>query len=757
MNLKEIEGINPSNVLGRHLEKEFDNISKLVAIICEAPVVLITLIKEDSFYLKSQYGNNFTTTPIDLSIYQSVLEEPNKIFHIKNVRENIYFQDQPILMQNPKLVSYWGCALVAEDGFPLGVISILDERTKELKSSQKEALLILSSQAVNLLITTKQLQNVEKEVEERTQTIANIVACTTSGTWCLNLNTNGLVLNEEWAQLLGYTLGELGPINFDSWKSLVHPQDFEAADENLVSFSLGKTKVYDVEFRMLHKKGHWIWIRSKGKVIEFSKEGKPLLLFGTHTDIDEKKKLEIDLIKEKERFEYVSKATSDTLWDLDLTNNTIYFDENYKDIFGFKPSISDTEHSKNWEQRLHPEERKIIINNINRALESDDETWEYEYRFQKYDNTYAHIIDKAYIVRDKRGRAIRVVGSVQDITFRKESELQLKVFESIINKTKDSIIITKAEPIHAPLGPEIIYVNDAVVERTGYTKEELIGKTPRIFQGPNTDPATIKDISEKLKKREIIDVDIVNYSKTNKEYWINLSIVPVVDEYGEFKYFISIQKDITDRKNYLRAIEESQKNYSNLFQLSPQPLVIYDIDTLTILNVNEAACHLYGFDCDEFMGMSILDIRPESAYSHLRNEVEKIKNLPSSSETYIGLFEHQKKNGEIFTVEVYNNVASQEKQNIRISLINDVSERVKYTKEIENQNERLKDIAWIQSHKVRAPLARIIGLIDMISNTKVEVDEEEQKYMFKGVIDSAYELDEIIKDITIKASSIGKE
>ena len=227
------------------------------------------------------------------------------------------------------------------------------------------------------------------------------------------------------------------------------------------------------------------------------------------------------------------------------------------------------------------------------------------------------------------------------------------------------------------------------------------------------------------------------------------------DDLTAFSLYKSIIHNI-ERKKYIREIEISQKKYSNLFQLSPQPLIIYHIDNLSIIDVNEAACNLYDYNCDEFLRLSINDILSEEEYSNFQKEVDKVKNL-TPTETYKGLAKHQKKNGEVFTVEIYSNAASYEEQNSRICLVNDISERIKYIEKIEGQNDRLKDIAWIQSHVVRAPLARIMGLIDLISNAQADIDEKEQKYIFKGVVDSAHELDRIIMEITQKASSFGNE
>ena len=550
------------------LQKQLSSILQLIGTVCNVPVAVIHLKNEDTYISISNFGNQEIQNQQNKSIQQLLYKKPRGVFHIPDIAENKHFQGLNLLSHRPKLVSYWGCVLISDEDEIFGSISIFDIESKSLTPIQNQALLTLSYQATGFIELNNELEKAQMVNQHKTEMLDNLVECTGAGTWLYHPITGELSFNEKWADLLGHTLDELGSVNYDLWKSLVHPDDFNQANDQLEHFSSGEITEYDAEFRMLHKNGNWIWIRSIGKVLKHSKEKKPLILSGIHTNIDEKKKIELELLKEKERFEFATKATSDILWDWDVINNSIFFGESYENFFGYKPLTKDSEHSKQWQARLHPNDKENVVQSLKKALESEVENWEYEYRFRKQDDTYAYVFDKAYIIRNSSGIPVRVVGAFQDISLKKESELQLKVFESIINKTKDSIIITKADPIHGPHGPEIIYVNDAVAERTGYLKEELIGKTPRIFQGKNTDPATIKHISDKLRKWEVIDVDIINYSKDKKEYWINLSIVPVAGEDGTFKYCISVQKDITDRKIYERSLtelnEKLQKNTAEL-------------------------------------------------------------------------------------------------------------------------------------------------------------------------------------------------
>ena len=136
--------------------------------------------------------------------------------------------------------------------------------------------------------------------------------------------------------------------------------------------------------------------------------------------------------------------------------------------------------------------------------------------------------------------------SEQDLRQKTQSE-RLRLLESVAIHARDSILITEAEPTDLP-GPRILYCNAAFTRTTGYSEAEVIGMTPRILQGPKTDPASRAKLREALARWKPIEIELMNYRKDGSEFWVELSIVPVADENGWFTHWVSVQRDITERK-----------------------------------------------------------------------------------------------------------------------------------------------------------------------------------------------------------------
>ena len=140
----------------------------------------------------------------------------------------------------------------------------------------------------------KQVINEDIRVSEERLNLA--IQGTRAGLWDWHIRTGEFVCNEQWANMIGYSIRELEPLSFKTWSKLTHPADIIKSDEILDLYLQGKIDTYECETRMRHKLGHWVWVLDRGMVVERDQNGDPLRMTGTHIDITKQKKTESQLI-----------------------------------------------------------------------------------------------------------------------------------------------------------------------------------------------------------------------------------------------------------------------------------------------------------------------------------------------------------------------------------------------------------------------------------------------------------------------------
>jgi len=276
-------------------------------------------------------------------------------------------------------------------------------------------------------------------------------------------------------------------------------------------------------------------------------------------------------IKESnDKYDVVAKATSDTIWDWNIQEDKLIWNKGIKNVFGYEGNQVG-EGSSWWFENIHPEDSIKMSIKLYSFLEQKTEKWQDEYRFKCADNTYKYVLDRGFLLKDENGKPIRMIGALQDITKQKEEEIRLKLLETVVLQTKDSIIITEAN-FNKNLLPKIIYVNPAFTNMTGYKPKEIINKSPNIFRAPNSDINVIKKIIYAIKDRRESFLEIICRKKNNDEFWLRFSMIPIYNSENELSHWISIQRDVTEEKNQEKEkeqlIRELTQNNKDLKQFS---------------------------------------------------------------------------------------------------------------------------------------------------------------------------------------------
>ena len=268
-------------------------------------------------------------------------------------------------------------------------------------------------------------------------------------------------------------------------------------------------------------------------------------------DISPRKLQQQALQLANERFELIANATSDAIWDHDIETDKCYFNDQFTLLYGHENKADSV--YKNWVDNIHRDDKKEVLQLLNTALlDSTAAKFEACYRFFRKDKSVAHVLDRGFIIRNAEGEAVRIVGSMQDITRLKQKAEELKKLSLVAKETVNAVIITDKEQ-------RITWVNQAFVNITEYSFEEAVGKRPgELLHGKKTSPKAERYLQEQIQKGLPFQCDILNYSKTGKEYWVELKGQPILNEKGEVEQFFAIQTDITERIELQRLVVEEK-------------------------------------------------------------------------------------------------------------------------------------------------------------------------------------------------------
>ncbi len=214
---------------------------------------------------------------------------------------------------------------------------------------------------------------------------------------------------------------------------------------------------------------------------------------------------------------------------------------------------------------------------------------------------------------------------------RDEAQKHLNLLERAISSDYDSILITSLE-LEDP-GPEIVYVNDGFMRMTGYSKDEAIGNTPRMLQGPKTDRKVLDNLKKRLQEGKSFFGHTVNYRKDGSEFINQWDIHPLTNEKGEITHWVSYQHDITERKRSEKKVVDSQIEFDRLTEESKKTLV--DIDTQgNVITSNKAFRDLVGFDDEELKKIKIWELLTDKYVESFRHKFDKFKPSDFDNATF---------------------------------------------------------------------------------------------------------------------------
>ncbi|MEW6091513.1 MAG: PAS domain S-box protein [Pseudomonadota bacterium] len=305
-----------------------------------------------------------------------------------------------------------------------------------------------------------------------------------------------------------------------------------------------KGETYDIIAQIVTRSGKKLWVRSMGEP-EYDGAGKIIGAQGGFQDVTE-------LVEARERGEELQQRLTSTLENM---GDAFYLlSPEYEFLFLNKQAEKLLRRSRDellgkyiWE--AFPESRSNFLNAIPADADPEKEL-SFEFFYEPFD---AWFEVELYPVPE--GIAVYF----RDITRERAQSMQLRLLEAAVERLNDVVMITDATPVDTGEGPRIVYVNDAFEQRTGYSRAEVTGKSPRILQGPGTDRQVLDRIRQALQQWQPVRAELLNYTKAGEAFWLEIDIVPITNEKGENTHWVSIERDVTERHVLEERLRESQK------------------------------------------------------------------------------------------------------------------------------------------------------------------------------------------------------
>lgn len=502
---------------------------------------------------------------------------------------------------------------------PVLILSGLDDETIALHAVQEGAQDYLFKGAINSKMLTRAIRYAierkrsEQKILASEENYRRLFETAHDGILILDAGTGQIIdANAFIVELLGFSIEEF--VGKRLWEiapfrdKLASQAAFRTLQhEGFISYS---------DLPLTSKDGRQIDVEFVSNIYE---AGGQRVIQCNIRDTTERKQAEEALRISIDRFEILSRATNDIVWDWNLLTDEVRWNDSIQTLLGYdRKSLEPGADS--WKRRIHPDDLESVSCSIEAAIQGGQQSWVDEYRFKKADDSYAVIFDRGFIIRDDKGQPIRMVGSMQDITARKESEEALRQseqrYQSIVANTPGTVY----QLLYRPDGSiEIPFVNEGC--RTLYEMEpEALQQNPTFPENvvhPDDRPQKTRSVIESMKTLAPWSCEWRIRLPSGKTKWIQGAARPQRLPDGS-TLFDGLLMDITARK-------EAEEERDRFFTLSLDMLAIIGSDGY-IKRLNPAFGVTIGFSDSELMAVPFLEFVHPDDYAATLKAMEKLES-----------------------------------------------------------------------------------------------------------------------------------
>jgi len=446
-----------------------------------------------------------------------------------------------------------------------------------------------------------------------------------------------------------------------------------------------------------------------------------------------------------ERFQLAMQASQEGLWDWNIKTDTVYFSPGYTEMLGYRQDELQAVNAT-WKALLHPEDKEAALVVVSNAIAQCLQQYKHEFRLQHKKGHYIDVLSIGSVIsQDKEGRALRAIGTQQNIT-------KSKQVQTALEQQKFALDVSSIVAITDIQG-NITYVNDKFCLISGYSQQELIGKNHRILNSGVHPKKIWHEMFMQAAKGNPWRQEICNRAKDGSLYWVDTTIIGLFSARGKLQQYIAIRTDISERKKAEQVLREREQQFSSLVHNIPGTFYQYKREKgWTVKFITAEIEQLSGFSVADFMAkggcfeqlthpddqQQVIAhveqaVAEHRAYAMEYRIIHRDLSLRWVQEKGVPIFDEQ---GELLYLQGAMFDITENKQ-VELELLE--------AKQIAEQASHSKsDFLSNMSHEIRTPMNAIIGLGYLV--LKTDLNSQQQDYIHK-IQNAGQSLLTIINDI----------
>jgi two-component system, sensor histidine kinase and response regulator len=276
--------------------------------------------------------------------------------------------------------------------------------------------------------------------------------------------------------------------------------------------------------------------------------------------LEQRSQVTLSLSEERERLAGILRGTNSGTWEWNVQTGKTVFNERWAEMIGYSLAEISPVSIETWMKFAHPVDLEKSGELLQRHFTGELDYYECEARLKHRDGHWIWVLDRGRVTSwTEDGKPLMMMGTHQDITQRKETELQLQKLSLAVEQISVSIVITNLEA-------KIEYVNDAFLRNSGYAREEILGKNPRILHSGKSPRSTYETLWAALKHGETWVGDFYNQRKDGSESIEHAIVTPMRDLDGQMTHYVSVQEDVTERRRIALELEQHRHHLEDMVE-----------------------------------------------------------------------------------------------------------------------------------------------------------------------------------------------